>query len=166
MVSLLIGSWLHVAWDQFTNDERWLATRWDFLHWPVARLGPMQIEVCRLLWIISTVGGSLALGFAYAHFLRRHRPSGPPSRPAEMKRSRLWSAIFSLPILIAVPLTLHLQGTQGPGAGFAGYAHRFAGLYVAAFCGCVLLLALFAKVKPWGAGNRTEGAGSSNGRQI
>ena len=70
-VSMLIGSYSHLAWDSLAKDDWWLAKTWPFLQQDLREAGSAHLAVYRAIWIISSVGGMLFLGVAYGRFLKR-----------------------------------------------------------------------------------------------
>lgn len=148
-ISLLIGVWLHIAWDSITNDERWLASQWEILNWPVVSIENTPVKLCRIIWALSSIGGPLVLAIFYWRFLRSQKYA-PQAGMSELKYYILWITVFVLPILLAIPLTLHFTSLDGTMAGYYSFTHRFIGMYISAFCGCLLILCTATKTRMLG----------------
>ncbi|HUI59747.1 MAG TPA: DUF4184 family protein [Steroidobacteraceae bacterium] len=56
LLSLLLGSWTHIAWDSFTHPDGWTTLRVAALQAPVSLFG-WQTEVSHLLQYLSSVFG-------------------------------------------------------------------------------------------------------------
>jgi hypothetical protein len=103
--SLCIGIWLHIAWDSCTNSGKWLYRHLPALHTNLFNLGTTKIEIHRVLWLISTIGGAAALTVAYLSFLRRTKTNSNTPTQNERKRYWLWTMVLLLPVFIAVSIT-------------------------------------------------------------
>jgi Domain of unknown function (DUF4184) len=80
-LSLLIGSWTHLAWDSFTHPDGWMVSRISALSAPVS-LFSYTGELCHVLQYASSVFGLAVLAI---WFVRLPTPAGEPAnaeRPA------------------------------------------------------------------------------------
>jgi len=102
IISLLLGSWLHIVWDLFTHDHSWLVNHVALLSFPLA-----GVAVNHLCWLLSTLAGSASLFAMYLSLLRKEHPGPWPFSPRERRAYILWLCIFTLPLAGAVPLALH-----------------------------------------------------------
>jgi len=102
MASLLLGSWLHIAWDLFTHDHSWLVR--------YSVLSSVTIEGVRLnhlVWLLSSIIGVAILFVEYLSLVRKKkRHLRGPSRP-DRRAWAFWLGILLLPFVGAVPLALH-----------------------------------------------------------
>ena len=130
VISLLIGIWTHIAWDSLTNSDRWLGQHWAFLRSRI-ELGSMEFEVCRLLWLLSSVGGMLVLFVAYLKFLKHGRSIGWLYQPGELAYYLLWLSMFVVSALVAFPLALQFASFLGSVDERLAFLHRFAGYFIA-----------------------------------
>ncbi|MBW4051630.1 MAG: DUF4184 family protein [Proteobacteria bacterium] len=64
-LSLLIGSWTHLAWDSFTHPDGWLVSRISALSAPVSFFSYTG-ELCHVLQYASSVFGLAALAVWFA----------------------------------------------------------------------------------------------------
>ena len=139
--SLLVGIWIHIAWDSLTNGDRWLGQHWAFLHWQIDA-GVTKIELCRVFWLFSSLGGMLVLMGAYLKFLKRGRSTGWLYQPGELTYYLLWLTVFALSAFVAIPLSLQFASFRGTVHERLTFLHRFAGYYIAALAIGMTLLAL------------------------
>lgn len=79
-LSLLIGSWTHLAWDSFTHPDGWMVSRISALSAPVSFFSYTG-ELCHVLQYASSVFGLAVLA---VWFLRL---PAPPGEPANRERS-------------------------------------------------------------------------------
>jgi hypothetical protein len=101
-VSLLLGSWTHIAWDAFTHRPGFFVQLLPVLQTPFFTFGGTTFRGYYLLQHLSTVGGLAALVVVYWRWLAAQQP---PVGPRESDRWRyvLWAAVLLLPLLIALP---------------------------------------------------------------
>ncbi len=97
LLSILIGTWTHIAWDSFTHPGGWTAVRVAALGIPVSILG-WQTETSHLLQYVSSVFG-LAVLASWFHGAVMRAPPAVVADPAQ-PRAR-W-------VLLAVILTVSL----------------------------------------------------------
>jgi hypothetical protein len=64
-LSLLIGSWTHLAWDSFTHPEGWMVSRISALSAPVTVFSYTG-ELCHVLQYVSSVFGLAVLAVWFA----------------------------------------------------------------------------------------------------
>ena len=69
-LSILIGSWTHIAWDSFTHQWGWTSTRVAVLSASVSLFG-WDMETSHLLQYISSVFGLAVLAVWFWRLLRR-----------------------------------------------------------------------------------------------
>jgi|SRR5579872_971376 len=73
LLSVLIGTWTHIAWDSFTHSGGWTAQRVWVLNMSVSLFGLWEVQICHLLQYISTIFGLLVL----IMWLRRQLAEAP-----------------------------------------------------------------------------------------
>jgi hypothetical protein len=75
MLSILIGSWTHLAWDSFTHAGGWMTRRVAALSAPVTIFG-WQTETSHLLQYVSTAFGLTVLGiWLWRMWIRAPKPA-------------------------------------------------------------------------------------------
>ena len=103
VLSLLIGSWIHVAWDLLTHDHSWLVQRVPFL---AARFAGMPVN--HLVWWVSSAAGTGLVAFVYLSLWKARYPERAGSSSSSDRRAyALWALILLLPLLGAFPLAIH-----------------------------------------------------------
>jgi hypothetical protein len=106
--SLLLGSWTHVIWDQFTHDGTYGARHFAPLRFTLFHMGLQDITVAYSLQYISTFVGGAVLAIAYWKWLRSQ-----PARPDGQADSWRYVLIFFLGLVslsIGLLLASHLSG--------------------------------------------------------
>ena len=79
-LSILIGSWTHLAWDSFTHPDGWMVSRISALSAPVSFFSYTG-ELCHVLQYASSVFGLAVLAVWFA------RLPAPAGTPANAERS-------------------------------------------------------------------------------
>ena len=102
MVSLLLGSWLHIAWDSFTHDHSWLVRHSVLSSFTVGRM-PLN----HLLWLLSSLIGVAVPLVMYLALVRRRRTLIKSVSLSEWRAYTFWLGIILLPFAGALPLTFH-----------------------------------------------------------
>jgi Domain of unknown function (DUF4184) len=74
-LSLLIGSWTHLAWDSFTHPDGWMVSRISALSAPVSVFSYTG-ELCHVLQYASSIFGLAVLA---VWFVRLPTPAGEPA---------------------------------------------------------------------------------------
>jgi hypothetical protein len=77
LLSILIGTWTHIAWDSFTHQTGWTAARVSALTAPISLFG-WDTEIAHLLQYVSSVFGLVVLAIWFRSLLGR-----VPARVAE-----------------------------------------------------------------------------------
>jgi len=70
LLSIVIGSWTHIAWDSVTHQTGWTASRVAALSAPVSIFG-WDTETSHLLQYLSSVFGLVALALWFRSLLKR-----------------------------------------------------------------------------------------------
>jgi hypothetical protein len=102
IISLLIGSFLHIAWDLFTHDHSWLIHQVVFLSSPIA-----GIPLNRIMWLFSSLGGSIVLVVTYIFWLQKTNVLWWNIPAAERRAYARWCFLLVVPLAGAIPLALH-----------------------------------------------------------
>jgi len=105
IISLLLGSWLHIAWDLFTHDYSWLVRRFAVFSAPVAGM-PLN----HVLWLVSSLAGVGFLLAMYRSLLHKRSSDLGTAAPPDRRAYALWSGILLIPFAGAAPLALHNAG--------------------------------------------------------
>jgi Domain of unknown function (DUF4184) len=102
LISLLLGSWLHIAWDMFTHDYSWLVRRTVLSSVMVDGL-PLN----HIVWFVSSILGSAIMLVMYVALIRkRERPTTIIKR-SESWSYTLWIAMLLLPLAVALAVSLY-----------------------------------------------------------
>lgn len=107
IASLLVGSWIHIAWDLFTHDHSWLAKQMGSLSIRFPYLGTFQFRISSGLWLASSFGGVALLTMLYESSLRRSGKRHLPLTPGERRLYLKWGVILCVPLAPALFLTLN-----------------------------------------------------------
>lgn len=146
-VSLLLGSWLHILWDCFTNGDRSTGEEWAFLRVDLINYGSVHVQVDRVIWWISSVGGMAALVYAYWRFLKRERKPFWSFQRSDSKIYLLWAGMFLVATIIAVPFALHFTSPTKSLSEFLDFFHRFSGYFLTSLCGLIVIVCITIKAR-------------------
>jgi hypothetical protein len=106
IVSILIGAWTHIIWDQFTHDSSFLNRHFAPLRVVLLHIGAQQITISYILQYISTIIGAALLAWYYCKWLRS-RPPAPTTESDTWRYLLIFGlALFSLAAGIAVAIHL------------------------------------------------------------
>jgi Domain of unknown function (DUF4184) len=94
VISCLIGSALHVAWDSISHASGYFASQYSFLQQTVFL---NSLPYYRLIWWLSTVGGSLYV----IYFIKNYLPSHSNSKENN-PHNNYWGIVFLLMCVILV----------------------------------------------------------------
>lgn len=89
-LSILIGSWTHLAWDSFTHADGWMVSRISALSAPVSFFSYTG-ELCHVLQYVSSVFGLAVLAI---WFVRLPTPAGEARNGERMGGSLLLLAVL------------------------------------------------------------------------
>lgn len=129
IVSLLLGSWTHLAWDSFTHRSGWLVRHLPFLQITFGHIGNHRVMLCRVLWYLCSCIGVGCVYFAYEEWRQKAETDAPRTTAL---RNALLLGLLVLPIALVHDLAPR-------GTGFA----------VVGLCSVALVLAA-----AFGLGNR------------
>lgn len=150
IMSLLLGSWLHIVWDLFTHDYSWLVR-----HSVLSSVTVKGLRLNHLVWLFSSVIGVAILSVAYVSLLRRSNARTNNLSGSDGHAYAFWLGLLLLPLLGAVPLTLH-DSTYSNGAFLRYLAMHY-------FSCCYLTLALVGFVVKHRQRQQDTGVGHCNG---
>ena len=102
VISLLLGSWLHMTWDLFTHDHSWLVQKIPLLSLPVG-----GVPLNHVLWLLSSLFGITILLVSYFSLLRKAPIRIPVFSQANLSAYARCCGILLLPLVGAIPLALH-----------------------------------------------------------
>jgi len=105
VISLLLGTWLHIAWDLFTHDRSWLVQRVPLLSFS---LGGVPLN--HLFWLLSSFIGMTILLVRYISLLPKAATSSFVFSPGERWAYARWCCYLLLPLAGAIPLAVHDPG--------------------------------------------------------
>ncbi len=102
IASLLLGSWLHIAWDLFTHDHSWLVH-----HTVLSSVIFGRLPLNQLIWLFSSLIG-IAIPLAmYLSLVRKRSTNTQRLFWSEWRAYAFWLGIFLFPLTGALPLTIH-----------------------------------------------------------
>ena len=148
-LSVLLGAWTHLAWDNFTNGDRWLAQHWDWLRQPLFGPDHRGPSVHAALWIASSLAGLAWLVSAYARYVWARGLSFRSWEPRDRRRRILWAGLLFLPAAIALVTVRSKYPSAGNPAGWTEYLHQYAGQYLALFTLSLSAVAAGTRVAGW-----------------
>jgi Domain of unknown function (DUF4184) len=100
-LSILIGSWTHIAWDSFTHQSGWTTTHVSALSAPISLFG-WETETSHLLQYVSSVLGLVFIAIWFARVLKRV-PADVRADPSSARaRWTVLAAICAVALLIGV----------------------------------------------------------------
>lgn len=141
VVSLLLGAWLHIAWDSISNGDRWLGQSWPLLHHHAFQFGDKNFKVFRVIWMISSVGGVLALIIAYLRFMRGKRIWS--IERDDLRPYLLWIVAGIVSLGVGFYITHHHYIHFSDDA--PQFFHRITGFTIATFCCCVIVIGCYTR---------------------
>ena len=112
--ALLIGIWLHIAWDSFTHYDGWVVEHAAWLRVPLPLFGK-EAAVYHLLQYASSAAGLLALFVWYRERVRRARASTYPLP------QRDWRPFALTAMLVLAAASGLLAAFQSPPADRASF---------------------------------------------
>jgi hypothetical protein len=127
LVSLLLGSWTHLAWDSFTHKKAWLVLHVPWLRTPIATQGYRTLEVCQVIGLACSIFGVAVLCYAYEKWLMS-------SRAVTMTRAAAWRNALLAGLLVLPIEILHLLVINALGYALVGV------------CSLALVLAMALKI--------------------
>jgi hypothetical protein len=154
--SIMIGIWLHLIWDSFTHDNSWLAQNWAFLHRHVLSSCHGGAEMLTVLWLLSSVGGLLVLFVAWLRFAREHRLPLRICLQDNVGRYFFWAVLFSIPLAIAIPTTVHFTRAEASANDYLFIFHVFSEYYLVALGLCVIATGFALKQRTSGPGSGSD----------
>lgn len=98
LLSILIGSWTHIAWDSFTHQTGWTTARVAALSAPVSIFG-WDTETSHLLQYVSSVVGLLVLAIWFRSLVRE-APATVAVDPARPRARWLLLTVISFASLL------------------------------------------------------------------
>lgn len=145
-VSLVAGILTHLLWDSFTNAGHSLWQNWAFFHWHITEFASTPIEAHRVIWVLSSIGGPIALGVTYLKFLAKKRTGLWVFNKTELPFYALWACITIISLLIALPPTLHFISFGTSASTLYNFFHRYIGYVVAAFSCLAIIVGFSARL--------------------
>lgn len=144
-ISLLLGILLHLGWDSFTHDHGWFVRHISSLRTPLFDLQGHQIQPVTIIWFLSSTGGIAVLLITYVHFLHsRQLPLWNFAR-TEIRFYRFWAIVLLVPVLVAVPCTVHFTRIESSWGDVSYVFHVFSEYYLTTLG--LSLIAIGAAVK-------------------
>jgi hypothetical protein len=111
LLSLMIGTWTHLALDAATRESQVVVAHLPVFQEELVAMKKQGFQPYRLLWYALTAGGLGWLGAAYRRFLRKSTGSRCWFASWDLRRYGLWALLLLMPGLLALPSALrYAQG--------------------------------------------------------
>jgi Domain of unknown function (DUF4184) len=111
VLSLMIGTWSHQLWDEFTHTDGWAVRHLPLLKAAVFTAFGHTARVCHVLWYGCSFLGVICVFLAFEKWKRASVPGGAAASGWAVLRDAVLVAILVLPI----ELTHHLVRHHQPG---------------------------------------------------
>ncbi|NOZ05706.1 MAG: DUF4184 family protein [Chloroflexi bacterium] len=108
MVSLVLGTFTHVAWDSFTHAYGWMVQQFPVLSWSIIETSGGSVRIYKVLQHGSTLVGAVLLCYWYMRWFRQ-----APAEP------------MTLPVRLSAKTRLNLTLALGSGAFFLGGVYGY-----------------------------------------
>jgi len=82
VISILVGIATHLIWDSFTHSDTWLSHHWRWLHRYVSVWILGSVSVYKILQLVSSIAGILALLIWALLWYRSTQPADQPLQPS------------------------------------------------------------------------------------
>lgn len=110
--SLLVGTWTHLLWDSFTNQQGQATVFFSGLQAAVASVAGHQVRVCHILWYASSFAGVACVLLAHERWLMRMSTGRFSWRPS---RGHLAKLVLLAALVLPIGAVHHLA------PGWPGY---------------------------------------------
>jgi Domain of unknown function (DUF4184) len=135
LLSILIGTWTHIAWDSFTHQGGWTTVRVAALSAPLSIFG-WETETSHLLQYVSSVFGLVVMAIWLHGVLRRV----PPDVAEDQAQSRPRWLVLAVIGVVALSIGVH----RALWAWYAGMYYRMGFLLLTRSIGSFAALFLIA----------------------
>jgi hypothetical protein len=105
-LSVLIGAWTHIVWDQFTHDGTFLARHFAPWRTVLFQVGSSEVTVAYSLQYISTIAGAAILAFAYMKWLRTQLNQS--DNESDGWRYLMWFGLGAVALAIGYAVAKHV----------------------------------------------------------
>jgi hypothetical protein len=139
-ISLLVGAWTHIIWDQFTHNGNYAFRHFALLRLKLFKVGDTPVTIAYTLQYISTIIGAAILAFCYLKWLRAQ-----PAKPDSESDSWRYLLIFGTAIVsvsIAITVAKHLSGPVRDVSSFREFFYKMGVGAVSIFSALIVLIAL------------------------
>ncbi len=163
VLSVLVGIFTHILWDDFTHSRSFVFHHWYFLHHVVKLPVVGWVPYYEILQYISTVGGLVALVLWVAHWYRTATPVEKPDwrqfSPVEKVAAlSSMSVVAALGALMRGMIAVGVPRSVGP-------TERFVGASVVTFMALVWWqLVVWGVLLNWRAERRAKASRQRTGR--
>jgi hypothetical protein len=145
LVSVLLGTWIHIGWDMFTHSHSSMAQHMGSFSFPLFYFGTVQLKLNKVLWWASTMGGMALLATAYMLYIRKATNRSLIFLRCEWRAYAFWLGILFIPIMVAITLTVFfyvLRGSYGLMYLIRAFFELFLTGFYVTLGGCGLILKL------------------------
>lgn len=139
-VSILLGAWTHIVWDQFTHNGTYAFRHLAPLRISLAQIGPQQITMAYILQYISTLVGAAVLVLAYLKWLRT-QPSRPDNQ-SDRWRYLLWFTLAIVALIIGALFARHLSAPVHEFQTFREFIYKMGIITVSVFTIFIVISAI------------------------
>jgi hypothetical protein len=143
VISILVGTWLHQAWDSFTHSNSLGVLTVPLLSTSLATFDGYDLTIFRLLQHVSSVVGMTLLTVAAIRWKKRATPGPAPALSESVRIAAISLIVFAPGLLGALRAISHAAPYDG-----VSYAKQFAafGIITAISLGALVLLFVAATV--------------------
>ena len=104
VISILIGSGIHLVWDLFTHDYSRLARSINSM------FALEVVPVNQIIWLVSSIGGLVVLGRTYWRLLRSTKIASPIGSWMDVHGHLRWLCFSLVPLAVALPVGINDAG--------------------------------------------------------
>jgi hypothetical protein len=106
-ISICLGAWTHIIWDQFTHDGSFLSRHFAPLRTVLFYVGPQEITISYVLQYISTIVGAAILAWYYWNWSRSQPQK--TSRESDTWRYFLIFGLAAFSLVIGTAVAIYLS---------------------------------------------------------
>jgi hypothetical protein len=139
-LSILIGAWTHIVWDQFTHDGSFVSRHFSPLRFVLFHIRGVEVPVAYLLQYLSTIVGGGILAWFYWKWLRSQ-----PRIPNTESDTWRYVLIFSLALVslaAGVTIGVHLSDRIRDSETFREYVYTTGVSAVSVFTFLIVISAI------------------------
>jgi len=151
VVSILVGAWTHIIWDQVTHDGSYVFRHFSPLRISLTHIGPQDITLAYVLQYISTLVGGAILAWFYIKWLRA-QPTKPDNQ-SDSWRYVLWFGLALVACAVGTFLAIHLSAPVHEFKTFREFVYKMGVSAVSVFTLLILISAILCYRRKLSAAN-------------